>query len=743
MIIAIILFATRRICVWYSRFIQGASHVEHTTFHIFFNMYSPSVSATMQELFINSITLILMKKILSAFFGLFLLSLAHFTFAQTTDLDQDGRLDHEDPEVIISTNQYLPAGEYTFQNLIITNNATLTLAGDQNSPNEFKGVKITAQNITVNSGAKISADGQGCRTTCPGTLGSSGGAGYGGKGGDGRNAPGSAGLTYGSALYPTDLGSGTQYTGGGAIYLEVSNILINDGTISANGNIRGWSGSGGSILVNTNQLAGNGLFSASGVSGNSLSIAGYAGGGGGRIALHYNTSSFAGQTFVAGGSPGFGSHPGQPGTIAYIDKENLNLIINNSFQFLVADSPLSFNKIILEDGAQVTSEDSVVITTNEFIMRGNSYYTSSANQHLETPSISLDNTAHFLLNGEETLTVDNLHLKGDSVLETPSGVGYDLNIPTITIDIGASISATNKGFADTSGPGTGGYRGGYGHGGKGGSWAYNSETSSGGLTYGSETEPVLPGNGPNTYNSRGGGAIHIISDLLIVNGTVTSDGGRQRGSGGSIFIETTTLSGVGRISANGAENDWFWPYSGGGGGGRIAVYYSTKDYSGTIETLGGRGYYGKNGESGTVVFEQQNVAPTLSFIDGVGYATDIKEPGVHPNKGVAGQDPLEFKVNYMSEKNVPPTSISTNISHLNTFNDEFYLEHISFSESDQSHLVFAKDSALDYMPKFGSTFVGYDAGLFDITGGFDDTDVVNITFIPTDFPCPVAPATSM
>ena len=101
----------------------------------------------------------------------------------------------------------------------------------------------------------------------------SGGAGYGGIGGA---YPGQlAGPVYGSALKPTDLGSGGAYgqgggdpyggTGGGAIRLTISDTLTLNGKISANsvqGAYRGGGGSGGSIYITADKFEGSGALQA-------------------------------------------------------------------------------------------------------------------------------------------------------------------------------------------------------------------------------------------------------------------------------------------------------------------------------------------------------------------------------------------------------------------------------------------------------------------------------------------------
>ena len=105
----------------------------------------------------------------------------------------------------------------------------------------------------------------------------------------------SGGGAYGSVLLPSDLGSGSGNgawglggSGGGAIELSVAQTLTLNGTITADGlsssgptdEVSG--GSGGSILIMANNLAGGGSVQADGGAGNHD---GWSEGGGGRIAM--------------------------------------------------------------------------------------------------------------------------------------------------------------------------------------------------------------------------------------------------------------------------------------------------------------------------------------------------------------------------------------------------------------------------------------------------------------------------
>jgi hypothetical protein len=154
-------------------------------------------------------------------------------------------------------------------------------------------LSLTIPSITINSGSFISADEKGYSANKgPGSITTNAGASYGGAGyGNSETS------TYGSDTNPTDLGSGGVYSGGGAIKLTASNILKNDGVISAQGAV---SASGGSVNINANNLSGSGKFSADG--GNIYASSYFKGpGGGGRVALYYQTSSFNGIVEAKGG----------------------------------------------------------------------------------------------------------------------------------------------------------------------------------------------------------------------------------------------------------------------------------------------------------------------------------------------------------------------------------------------------------------------------------------------------------
>ncbi len=244
--------------------------------------------------------------------------------------------DEQGTNLVISANTTWPQGTYSYDDVIIANNATLTV---QSNTTTGLGSTLNFRNLKVEAGSTISANGQGYTYgtgTGKGTNGTqsvgAGGGGYGGVGGAGSGSTTNGGTAYGTLKAPTDLGSpgGDSYnstdrggSGGGAIKINLSGTsAVINGTISSNGN-NGTSvtypsagGSGGSIWINftaSGNISGSGVITANG--GNRYNTKASAGGGaGGRIAITgFGTNSLATANIRAYGGEGY--QPGGAGTI--------------------------------------------------------------------------------------------------------------------------------------------------------------------------------------------------------------------------------------------------------------------------------------------------------------------------------------------------------------------------------------------------------------------------------------------
>jgi YD repeat-containing protein len=192
-----------------------------------------------------------------------------------------------------------------------------------------------------------------------------------------------------------------------------------------------------------------------------------------------------------------------------------------------------------------------------------------------------------------------------------AGVGVTIEAANITVDATSKISADGLGYQGICGPGAGGYAAGGSYGGRGG-----NSPSAPSATYGSSTEPADLGSGGGWFygvlGGSGGGAIEIVaSNLLHLDGGVTANGETPAygtgGSGGSVHVMAERLEGAGRFEAKGGNGTVNFE-SAGGGGGRVAVYYSANGYAGIgdCSVQGGRGP-GAAGQPGTLAFFDTSV----------------------------------------------------------------------------------------------------------------------------------------
>jgi hypothetical protein len=453
---------------------------------------------------------------------------------------------------------------------------------------------LTVGTLHVESGGSINVDyrgylggGSGDNPTGPGrTVGNVAGSdvyvggSYGGLGATPRG--GTPNPPYGNLTDPLYLGSGGGQgdcsrggDGGGLVLIEATNV-INDGVISANGEgtscgVPG-SGSGGAINISTGSISGSGTITANGGNGE-------AGGGGGRIAIIYNTSTFDQSHLRAWG--GSGSGTGGNGSIFLKPSSQTygDLIIDNGSGAPAQNgdrsfipSGYTFDNIILRNGANVVADSPATAADSIQILGGSVLTHTAANE------------------SGVNLTAKRIVVDGTSRIDV-SGRGYS----------GGSGTGKTLGGTDGSGPYAGGSYGGYGGG------------SGRNPVYGHPANPIYLGSGGGGGNCSGGGSgggritIHATDEVaidgqLLADGMGATCGAPGSGSGGSIKIETSLLSGSGNISAAGGSGEV------GGGGGRIAIFYDnlgTTDLNGLMNVTALGGTAGaSSGSPGTVLLKQ-------------------------------------------------------------------------------------------------------------------------------------------
>lgn len=225
---------------------------------------------------------------------------------------------------------------------------------------------MISQNITVDDGGKISADGLGYhhvhREDTHGHISIHGdvnpgipddvtaigaGAGHGGSGGRSYVPDTGAGFAYGDLYEPYVFGSAggpgpnnaPGGTGGGLIWMNVTGFIHIDGEVTANGGhadeLGGGGGSGGSILMYCNLIKGYGKIAANGGPGSTNVTSPGGGGGGGRIAMYFwNNETMTGFNYhTIGGASGDENRAenGGGGTafLYHMIEEHRTLIIDN------------------------------------------------------------------------------------------------------------------------------------------------------------------------------------------------------------------------------------------------------------------------------------------------------------------------------------------------------------------------------------------------------------------------------
>jgi len=517
--------------------------------------------------------------------------------------------------------------------LIIEGGAMSHLANPSNGTALYRLKLDVGGNVFIAAGKGINVDGMGYfRGTGPGagTANNQGGT----HGGEGHRAPASS-LCYGSVWEPVMLGSGGGGTqgraGGGAVYLEVAETATINGTISANGQVStsndGHGGAGGSVFLRAGQVAGSGTLRANG----SASGHNGSGGGGGRVALIVtNDTAFGSLTLTAFGLAAHTDRNSAAGTVykestAHSPQQGLLTIDNNNIFTRRARTVIpeghslgQFSEIVLSRAGVLGFDGGMAFdfgnmpsltfngpTASYIAVRDLAGITFPANFTLSGYTLRLDaplvHTGNWTIAGDGSLS----HSPFDGAVD----VGLDLTLNgNLTVD--GTIDVRRSGYP--RGDDGSAYRGpGYSSG--AGSYGGLGYGASAGTSYGSILAPAHLGS--SAFYAPGGGRAR-----LVVSGNTAVNGGilvgcfamdASNGSGGSLDLQTATLSGSGRIDATGGRSVSPGPSHSerGGGGGRIRVKLTDSDSFGDVVMAanGGRGGAGDTngtGGAGTIYLER-------------------------------------------------------------------------------------------------------------------------------------------
>jgi len=536
----------------------------------------------------------------------------------------------------------------------VQSNGLMTLLGAFTNNMMSNNVYIVCSNITIDAGGAINVDGRGFDggtvNNSPGfgpgggspnavLANPAGGGGYGGHGAQGQNSGVPGGPTNGFISAPIGPGSGgggsskptatAGSPGGGAVWIAATGRVTVNGIISANGSNKvagGYaaSGSGGGIYITCNVFGGssNGVITAKG----GVGSGGMGDGGGGRIAVIYNSSAQSMEPklrvqFLLDG----GSVNADPGTLYFPDIVVLDgqwmpttgvlmspvsswaldslMIGRGQIRFITPGFILTVTNDLSVTGA-VSRMDIPVggelhCGGNMTLTNGSSLYVYSAATNGAGPDY-----------GALVSVARNLNIASNSWIcpysDSTNGGSVLFSMMNLRVDASGGFNADGKGYAGGTtagsigfGPGGGAgggtttSSGGGGYGGKGG----QGENSG---VWGGPTNGVInvpgPGSGaggspkaPPTVGSSGGGLVRVVATgTVTLNGIISATGGDKisggyagSGSGGGIFVTCRVLAGStnGVMRANGGGTG---ANNGVGGGGRIAVIAKRDTFTGEV-----------------------------------------------------------------------------------------------------------------------------------------------------------------
>jgi hypothetical protein len=482
---------------------------------------------------------------------------------------------------------------------------------------------------------------------------------------------------YGSVWEPTTLGSGgggsAGRAGGGAVYIAVGGTATVNGVISANADTTSgnyyYGGAGGSVFLHAGTVAGSGTLRANG-SGDAYESCG---GGGGHVALILtNSTSFASLALTAYGLNPFHGTCSAAGTVykqstAHAAQQGILTIDNNNLPsrrprtVIPTNHPLEqFSAIVLSRGGtlgfapgetfdfgSMTNLTLNGAANSLLVVRDLTGMTIPANFTITNYALRLDTP--LVCTGNWTIATNGA--LSYSPYDGATNAGLDLTL-TGNLTVDGAVDARGCGYlvfpSDSRGTGyTANACGSYGGLGAG---------ASTGKCYGSILRPNQLGSGSGLWyaDSVGGGRIRlVVSGQTAVNGGILagcSPNDNLDAAGGSIDLQTATLTGTGTVSATGGRtvNPAAAHSEQGGGGGRIRVKLTGADSFGSVTFAANGGGAGagsptNTGAAGTIYLEGASQAdgagrivvgnagltknratefpPTLLYSDELRYAT--------------------------------------------------------------------------------------------------------------------------
>ena len=263
--------------------------------------------------------------------------------------------------------------------------------------------------------------------------------------------------------------------------------------------------------------------------------------------------------------------------VSFASTSQTGILENGTFKFITTPGNITFSSLVVQRGSLATFSrinDTLILTAGIFRVK---YEGEVRINH-----------------GEIDSSWAWVESRGKVVLE---GTGYESETGP---GKGITLSQTGSGA---------------GHGGQGGSSMVRT-----GSWYGSILRPDHLGSGGGNGRGKGGhggGSLHWrIGQTIELDGLVSlrgfdgvgSDSGG--GSGGSIFIECTNITGYGTVNVIGGSGTG---QGGGGAGGRVAIHIRFKHkFAGIYEAYGGSG--GVYGAAGTVYVEETARGPQYADI---------------------------------------------------------------------------------------------------------------------------------